>query len=572
MKIESLDRDTSQMLMSGFYRVPRFQRPYNWDVNNVEEFWQDAVVDSESDYFIGSMVVFREKDNTFGIVDGQQRLTTITMLLCALRDAFRRANLPDQASGLHAWIERADINNKPRYVLQTETSYPYLQEFIQKDGEPETPPMLGQEEQSLRAAYTSITQYLNDLSAAVQKDSTLSAEAKASKTKEKLEAVRDKVLGLKVILVTLDNEDDAYVIFETMNTRGKDLTLSDLVKGHLTKILKPKNAGVDLTVDKWAELVQLIEGSSVDLNMNAFLQHYWLSRYDYLAQKKLYKAIKRQVRKSGEARDFLANLSMDARIYREINETAFRKWDKQEMNIKGSLDALNLFRVKQPLPMLLSVMREYRARDTNSLKKKHVEDILAAIENFHFIFTAVTSQRSSGGISSMYASYARRLVQATTLQEKSKVLDELKDKLRAKLPGYAEFEAEFLQIRYTDSFTKQKKLVQYVLAKIDRNKRAAGLQLDYEQMTIEHLAAQNAAPADKVSDVCCGQIGNLLLVDQDLNGKLANNAPLVKRNMIQTSGIWLDSVLKDATSWGEQDIENRTKSLASLAYNEVWRL
>ena len=70
---------------------------------------------------------------------------------------------------------------------------------------------------------------------------------------------RDKLLGLKVIFVELDNEDDAYLIFETLNTRGKDLSPSDLVKNLLTRYIKPKNPDIDSVKIIWSRIVENIE-------------------------------------------------------------------------------------------------------------------------------------------------------------------------------------------------------------------------------------------------------------------------------------------------------------------------
>ena len=79
MKITCLEKEVGQLLSEAYYRIPRFQRPYSWDHGNVEEFWKDAVVETDGDYFIGNFVVYDEK-GTLGVVDGQQRLTTITQL------------------------------------------------------------------------------------------------------------------------------------------------------------------------------------------------------------------------------------------------------------------------------------------------------------------------------------------------------------------------------------------------------------------------------------------------------------------------------------------------------------
>jgi uncharacterized protein with ParB-like and HNH nuclease domain len=99
----------------------------------------------------------------------------------------------------------------------------------------------------------------------------------------------------------LDNEDDAYLIFETLNTRGKDLTLSDLVKSHLSRLLKPPNKGVDLAKDKWSEIAETFEESQADLSVSTFIHHFWLSRYDYITEKKLYKALRKRIKKEDAA-------------------------------------------------------------------------------------------------------------------------------------------------------------------------------------------------------------------------------------------------------------------------------
>jgi uncharacterized protein with ParB-like and HNH nuclease domain len=85
MIIKPLDRTTKDLLEGGFYKIPRFQRPYSWNKENVDDFWTDAIASEEKDYFTGSFVIYREHQNAdaFMIVDGQQRLTTIPKLTSA---------------------------------------------------------------------------------------------------------------------------------------------------------------------------------------------------------------------------------------------------------------------------------------------------------------------------------------------------------------------------------------------------------------------------------------------------------------------------------------------------------
>jgi len=201
MKITCIDKDIKAVLDSGYYVIPRFQRPYLWDRENIEEFWSDTIVDTEGDYFIGSIVVYKAREGKLGLVDGQQRLTTVTMILCALRNAFANHGFDDLARGIHRLIERPDIANKNQFVLQSETSYPYFQEHIQKFGAPEVEPEVGQEEVFLQAAFDFIASNINAITDAILKDPSLSEKKKRSLIHNKLGEIRDRILGIKLIFI-----------------------------------------------------------------------------------------------------------------------------------------------------------------------------------------------------------------------------------------------------------------------------------------------------------------------------------------------------------------------------------
>ena len=155
MDIKPLDLTVKNLLETAFYKIPRFQRPYSWDRENVEDFWNDAIASEDPDYFIGSFVLYRAKApvDLLYVVDGQQRLTTITFLLAATRDALHDLGLSSLAAGVQKLIEREDIDNEMTFVLESETPYPYLQEKIQKYGVEDYIGSLGPEQQALEAAY-----------------------------------------------------------------------------------------------------------------------------------------------------------------------------------------------------------------------------------------------------------------------------------------------------------------------------------------------------------------------------------------------------------------------------------
>ncbi len=221
MKIESLDRNVQQVLSTGYYSIPRFQRPYSWTEENLEEFWTDTIVDSGADYFIGAVIVFETGSNRFDVVDGQQRLTTLTIMLAALRDPYDQEGRAKLALGLHAFVERPNVENANEYVLQTETSYPFFHEHIQKHGQADTKVVdTGAEEERLGEAKAFFADKLQKVVDSIRNDPRVKAAEVENRVESALSQIRDRLFGLKLILVTVDDEDDAYTIFETLNSGG----------------------------------------------------------------------------------------------------------------------------------------------------------------------------------------------------------------------------------------------------------------------------------------------------------------------------------------------------------------
>jgi uncharacterized protein with ParB-like and HNH nuclease domain len=565
MDIKPTDLSVKSLLDSGFYKIPRFQRPYSWDRENIEEFWNDAIVADNAEYFIGSFVVYKSTE-AYGplyVVDGQQRLTTITILLAAVRDALDVSGFKQQATGVQQLIERQDINAEKQFVLQTETSYPFLQEHIQKHGTPELTGGDGDEETALKEAYEYLRGQLKDGITAIEKNTSLSKQRKDKDKLAYLLRVRDQVLRLQLIQIQLAKEEEAYLIFETLNTRGKDLRVSDLAKNHLARLMKPKNMGVDILRDKWNEILDLLESSKVELDLNRFLHHAWLSRRNYTGEKQLFAAIKQVVDKHNASK-FLDELVSDAKAYRTVFEPEYQKWSKQEAAVEDSLRALQIFRVMQPAPMLLAVVRALLAK---KLTTKQAAQVLRVMEHFHLQFTAVTAQRTGGGTAKMYALGGRSLSEASTKDEAAQALKEFTAKLRERVPTQPAFVAGFAELRFSSENTKQKNLVRYILQRIDAHFRA-GAPANYEKFSIEHIAAQNppsTPPTAKFAD-----IGNLILVPDKLNGQLKNEPFTKKKTKMQAEHVPLDPILRAAATWGDREIEERADALGELAYKTIF--
>lgn len=566
VKIESEDIDVESLLSGRFFNIPRFQRPYSWEDENIQELWDDVMSAKGEDYFIGSMVVYREGKQEFSVVDGQQRLTTITILLCALRDAYAELGNEDLALGIHQLVERKNRSNKNEYVLRTETSFPYLQERILKYGQPDIDnlPELS-EELALKRASALLAKRVGSLIAAVDVDQSIPAEEKPDVKIERLTAVRDSVLNLKIILVKLENEDDAYLIFETLNTRGKDLAVTDLAKNHLTKLLKAKGP-VDSVKIKWNAMLQTIHESAADIDSDAFLYHFWASRHEAVPMKKLYAVMKRKVT-AKNARAYVDALVRDSEFYRAIHEPSYM-WDKNERDLARSFAAIQLFRVVQPTPALLAVVRAYK---DGKIKLRKAVEVVDAIEKFHFTFTAITSSRSSGGISGMYASFARKLFESSDSNQAAIEIKLFIQKLRERRPPFDEFLFGFRSVGFTNSNTKQKGLVRYMLRKFSED-AAFRFAVDWEDLTIEHFAPQAWIGSPGWDDSVVGQMGNLFLIDGDSNEFLASKSPTEKKKHLVDQRISFPEFVRQKSDWQPSDVGDHTEEMAKRAYETIWKI
>lgn len=289
-----------------------------------------------------------------------------------------------------------------------------------------------------------------------------------------------------------------------------------------------------------------------------------MSNHDYVSGPKLFRSIKKGVTKS-KAPDYLDSLVSDSGRYRSIQEPEWKKWPSGQRQLRDSLRALNVFGVDQPTPFVLSV---FTALDTKKIKAPLAKRALRAVENYHFIFTAVTGTSSSGGITKMYALHAREVSAAPDAQAAAATISALIGKL--KIPSKDIFIASFVELGYSKSTSKQKRLVRYILERIYSH-NCAGVLPDFEQMTIEHLLPESAAKGPTVTAEDIANIGNLVLVDEHLNDRLADKPFIDKKRLLQDAGqVWIDPLILSASSWDHETIRARAEAMAELAYTRIW--
>jgi hypothetical protein len=582
MKIESKDTDIRNLLSSGFFYIPRFQRPYSWEKDNVTDFWDDLTRDTEQPYFIGPLVLYRSGSQRFAVVDGQQRLTTITLLLCALRQELFARGFSDYANALNQLIERQTLDAKNQYVLDTETSYPYFQNVIQRIQPDASYDANQSEERLIEGAYSLIKARLQEWTIDIVASKAITASAKRDRIGKLLIRLRDAILNLRIVEIVLDEEEDAYEIFETLNTKGKDLSLQDLVKTHFARKIPATNEKSDDVKLKWRQLVDCIEKehkikrerTDKDRHrafaaVDTYLHHFWLSRYQYLPAKKIYKPLKAMSIKQTDAKQLLLDLLDDAKRYRMVIRPVSSDWTKNEQLIFDHLQYIAGFDTTLHSSFSLALVRAYRLKSIR--RHTQISNVFRVIENFTFLTTALT-QKSGSGISQMYASCARSLFEASNNDKKVREsISSLRAKLRDRIPGAADIDEGFRRLIYTDQDSRDKKLVKYVLERF-HSFFSPGVCVDFESMTIEHLLSQSEAKSLSMDDAVFGSIGNLLLVTQEINAKLADRSFQEKKQILSDSNYPLDELIKSKQEWGPKEIAERNGYLSLLGTQKIWKI
>lgn len=570
MKIESKDTDLENLLAGRYFSIPRFQRPYSWDTQNIDDLWDDVTRASGEDYFLGSMVVYPRDRQHYNVVDGQQRLTTLTIFLCVLRDALDQVGESDLAQGLHQFVIRNNRDNTPERVLQAESSFPFFADVIQEFGtnglaHPNPKP----EELALVSAYERLRELVAGVLSSIESDPRVPSEDRLASKVRALKELRDALLQLKLILVTLENEDDAYLIFETLNTRGKDLAVTDLLKNHFARLIKTAGS-VDYLSIRWSALLTKVHDVEAGITSDSFLYHYWASRYQSIPLKKLFPEMRKQITKQN-ATGYLAEMETDAELYRKIHRPV-GSFTPQQRAIEQSLRALRIFRVTQPTPAVLSLLRAW---ESGVIKQKKCSEALSSIENFHFLFTAVTSSRSSGGISGMYNAFAQRLANATTSQEAAAHIKDLIDKLRSRKPDLDVVLPEWADLAFTTANSKNRQLVRYILQRLAVDSGVA-FKEDPEQRNIEHIHPQSdVANEQGWSEGLIGSLGNLLLMDSRANGRLGTKSFAEKKPILMgydtlpADNVWS---VASVAQWTPEVVSERNKELAKLAFERGWHL
>lgn len=554
------------------YVIPRFQREYAWENEELQTIYEDLIeniyiregVFSTNDYFIGSLVLVGDDDDTSKIerlvVDGQQRLMTFTIAFAVLAQKFKELGQEKLSEKTHLNVMGEDNDGNPYAKLVNENPKPFFQRRIQQkdidfNAIPET-----NEEKRILNAYNFFDRQLKE-TVLIKNIRDNNSGAGDISYLDALKAFRDQILKCKVIYVTVKSLDDAYTIFEVLNSKGKDLAPVDMIKNSLFSILT-EDEPLDYAVEKWKEIKKNLK-NCIDLDINIFYRHFWLSKYSLSTTRKLvYNFNKTIPRTIEDYTKFINSLENEAKQYSLIAEPKREDWTQpEELFIYTCLDSFSIFNVSQVRIFLLAL---FEIKNSQLISFKNFKKILVYLEYYHFIFTAVCSSRPSG-LERRYSSYARQLRNCTSKKESADCINNLITDLKEGIPDYSIFEKQFEKIVYTSTKEKDKKLVKYILKKLDTY--YSSNELVPNSFTIEHILPES------VETEYVGMIGNLLPLGEQLNNDLSNKKFELKmarypESQYATVKRFVDQN-KDKVEWGEREIVERTKCVAEVMYHNI---
>ncbi|MGX8792704.1 DUF262 domain-containing protein [Oceanobacillus sp. M60] len=566
------------------YRIPRFQRDFSWEQNNYDEFLNDMLfqinfTDSKfkaSQYYLGNMLFLGEKDEDFvEVIDGQQRLTTITILLAALRNTlFSISTEKDDSAHAYAetiqneyLIKKIDGENKRK--LHTMSSYPYFTQTIQDyktkngDVEPQT-----EEEELLKKTFTFFCNIL-------KKDKYLKKINTLHKIKieekdyiEALKILRDQVLKSEVIEVFVSDREQANKIFENINSKGKPLSQVDLIKNSIFSRIEITEGGVDEMSNSWTEFHKKISG--VDTDFNEFFLHYWKAFHpkDSANGRNLYNKF---IKKYGvyttkeEIQTLITDIKKSLDIYVELIKPDANNYRRQEKKAEEEfLTSITLFKGVQVRVALLSL---YKTKIQLSQKEKI--KFLKFLSDFHFAAFGTSLKIRSNKTSQPYRKFSTSMAKAKDKKDVLEAIQKLKSSLLELLTKEAFIEA-FKDLRFDK---KEARLgfssfpAQYAIKQISN--QLEGRLFNDSDYSIEHII-------DESIDETNVNIGNLIVLEnkynQEVNSlKQKNHGEIEYTQKLhiynQSKYKMMQDFIKEYNAFSTEDIDKRAIQLAEIFWS-----
>lgn len=534
------------------FSVPEYQRPYSWTTEQAGELFDDlyaAMLDarstkSDSQYFLGSIVLIKDnRDPASSVVDGQQRLSTLTMLFAVLRAA-----MPDAAEDITDFLYKkgkASLGQKNEYRLTArEEDETFFREFIQEPGGIDK--------------LVKHTGKLRDSALLYQENASfLLNKVKALSKEDRLDLWKFLANNCSLVVISTPDMEAAYRIFSVLNNRGLDLAPIDIIKAPVLGAIR-SDKGADVSKEyarKWGQ----IEST---LGRDAFGDLFFHIRAIYAKKKQKYSLVR-------EFQDHVTEYKTPTKLIDEVIEPYAEVWafvrganfssNVHAEEINEHLSWLNRIDFKDWVPPALFYFKRYR--DQPALLMRFFE-LLERLAYFHAVTKAGSSERN---------------VTYTGLSEEIEKLDLVGDpNTLSKLKLSDAQKREFVEALDGDIYRRLPKVSTALVLRLESLMRAPGVQLQ-SGASLEHVLPQHPQagsewlrwfPKQQDREQWVHRLANLVLLDRNKNSSASNFNFDKKINIYfkgrgKASPFVLTQDVRTKKKWTKDVLEERQKHLVN---------
>ena len=537
------------------YTVPPYQRDYSWKQDQWEDLWNDilAIEESGGVHYMGSIVLQNMGDKRYHVIDGQQRFSTLTLIVLAIINQLN--SLIDNGVDVENNKERVSLLQKKfigdkdpgsltysSKLKLNENNDSFFQSNLLVFRAPTHPNTLQDSDKLIWQAYRFFITQVSDHFKKIDQGETI------ANFLNKL--VSEKLMFIQIVV---EDELSAYTVFETLNSRGVGLTATDLLKNYLFSIATQ----VDLPhiKSKWRKIIDVIGLDSFPV----FLRHYWISKYKLIRQEYLFRAVKESVTSSPEVIRLLDSLEDNALLYNALSSYADSFWEGHK-EIKKRVNELTLFKEKQAFPLLIAAY--------NNLDREGFASVLRLVSIITFRYTVI------GKLPTNLKEDIYNKAAIAISREEGVTIKQIAGLLRPLYPADIDFKNSFST--KSISTKRQKRLIRYVLYAIENHLGHASYDFEENPGTIEHILPENGnenyaedfPPA--IYDSMVYRLGNYTLLEGSKNSACEALPFAEKKAIYQTSQYELSRQIA-SDRWTPNTLDRRQERLADHA-SSIWRI
>lgn len=539
--------------------IPVYQRNYDWTEKHCKVLLNDIMEagKNKKEHFIGSIVYVTDNKPATSVkelivVDGQQRLTTITLIY------LRLYKLLDE------------IGNEP---LKNKIYKQYLiNEFANTPDKKIKLKPTANNDKALKHIYDNVKISHNEKSNIIDNYTYFENNINANNYKE----VLDGLSYLNIIDMALDrNIDDPQRIFESLNSTGLALSQGDLIRNYILMKLNSKEQE-EIYEKYWEYIEKDAKDESKNENMvSDFIRDFMTSEYNKIPNKsRVYEEFKEKysIDNLNEIKNYLGVLKEYASYYNKLLNP--KKENDKDISLK--LDNIKSLEVNVSYPFFLKIYKDY---NDNIIDKNKFIYIIDLIESF--VFRRFICDVPTNAMNKIFMTLYRQIDKNNYVKSLEEYLCKLEFSL--KFPKDEEFISKFKEKNIYESIAQKKKM--YLFNKLEQGLGKEVVDFNKTDLTIEHIFPQNPDGAWEedlteeeysIAEKNLHKIANLTLSAN--NGALGNKRFIEKKNMNIDNGqqgyiyssLWLNEYLKQIEEWKPKNIEERFEKIKER-FLQVWR-